>query len=35
MPRVDDGACLSWMLFATGATTNLSPFTANIDVGWG
>jgi hypothetical protein len=35
MPRVDDGACLSWMLFATGATTNLSPFTANIDLGWG
>jgi hypothetical protein len=35
MPKVDDGACLAWMLFATGATTNLSPFTANIDVGWG
>ena len=35
MPKVDDGACLAWMLFATAATTNLSPFTANIDVGWG
>jgi len=35
LPRVDDGACLQWMIFATGATTNNSPFTANVDVGWG
>lgn len=35
MPKVDDGACLAWMMFDTGATTNNSPFTATIDFGWG
>ena len=35
LPRVYDGACLAWLLFGTGATTNLSPFTASIDFGWG
>lgn len=35
MPRVYDGACLAWMLFATNATTNNSPFTAAIDFAWG
>jgi hypothetical protein len=30
MPRVRDGACLAWMLFSTGATTNLSPLTTTI-----
>ena len=35
LPKIDDGACLGWMLFGTGATTNLSPFTSIIEVGWG
>lgn len=35
LPKVDDGACLVWMLQATGATTNLSPFTSTVDVAWG
>lgn len=35
LPKVLDGACLAWMLFGTGATTNNSPFTANLDFGWG
>ena len=35
LPRIDDGACLTWLLFGTGATTTASPFTAAIDVGWG
>lgn len=35
LPQVLDGACLAWMLFSTGATTNNSPFNATIDVGWG
>jgi hypothetical protein len=35
MPQVQDGACLQWLLFGTGATTNLSPFTAALDFGWG
>jgi hypothetical protein len=35
LPKVEDGACLCWLLFSTGATTNLSPFTATIDFAWG
>jgi hypothetical protein len=35
LPKIDDGACLQWMMFATGATTNLSPFNAMMDVAWG
>lgn len=35
LPKVEDGACLVWMLFSTGATTNLSPFTSAIDFAWG
>ena len=35
LPRIEDGACLGWLLFSTGATTNNSPFTSYIDVGWG
>lgn len=35
MPRVRDGACLVWMLFSTGATTNLSPLTSAIEFAWG
>lgn len=35
MPRVMDDACLVWLLFSTGATTNNSPFTFALDFGWG
>lgn len=35
LPRVHDGACLTWLKFSTGATTNNSPFTFSIDFGWG
>jgi hypothetical protein len=35
LPQVQDGACLAWMLFGTGATTANSPFTFAIDFGWG
>lgn len=35
MPQVLDGACLVWLLFGTGATTNASPFTFALDLGWG
>lgn len=35
LPRVQDGACLVWLLFSTGATTNNSPFNAVVDLGWG
>lgn len=35
LPRIEDGACLGWLLFSAGATTNNSPFTSYIDVGWG
>lgn len=35
LPRIRDGACLSWMLFGTGATTTASPLTTTIDLAWG
>lgn len=35
LPQIEDGACLGWLLFSTGATTNNSPFNSYIDVGWG
>lgn len=35
LPKIDDGACLGWMLFSTGATTNNSPLNSAIDFGWG
>lgn len=35
MPKIEDGACLAWILFGTGATTNLSSFTSVIDMAWG
>jgi hypothetical protein len=35
LPKVEDGACLAWMVFSTGATTNLSPFTSVLDFAWG
>ncbi len=35
LPQVQDGACLVWMLFGTGATTTASPITSAIDFAWG
>jgi len=35
LPQVQDGACLVWLLFGTGATTTASPITSAIDFGWG
>lgn len=35
MPIIEPGACLAWLLFGTGATTNLSPFTFDIETAWG
>lgn len=35
LPKVEDGACLQWMLFGTGATTTASPLTTAIDFAWG
>jgi hypothetical protein len=35
LPRVYDGACLGWLLFSTGATTNNSPVNTAVDFGWG
>lgn len=35
MPRVRDGACLAWLLFATGATTNNTPVVFSLDFAWG
>lgn len=35
LPRIEDGACLAWLLFGVGATTTASPFLSRVDVGWG
>lgn len=35
LPKVDDGACLQWLLFGAGATTNASPFMSLTDFVWG
>lgn len=35
LPQVQDGACLTWLLFGTGATTTASPFTFALDMAWG
>lgn len=35
LPRIRDGACLGWMMFSTGATTNNSPVSTVIDTAWG
>ena len=35
LPKIEDGACLAWMLFGVGATTTASPFTATTDFCWG
>jgi hypothetical protein len=34
MPQIQDGACLAWMLFGTGATTTASPFNSTLDFAW-
>lgn len=35
LPQIQDGACLAWMLFGTGATTTASPVTSVLDFTWG
>ena len=35
MPQIQDGACLAWLLFGTGATTTASPFNSTLDFAWG
>jgi hypothetical protein len=35
LPRIVDGACLRFLLFQTGATTNASPIIVNADYAWG
>lgn len=35
LPQVQDGACLVWMLFGTGATTTNSPLNTVLDFAWG
>ena len=35
MPQVQDGACLQWLLYSTGATTANSPFNFSLDFAWG
>lgn len=35
LPKIEDGACLVWLLFGTGATTANSPFNGYIDFGYG
>lgn len=35
LPKIEDGACLMWMMFGTGATTTTSPINAAIDFVWG
>lgn len=34
LPKIEDGACLAWMLWGTGATTNNSPFSSTITTAW-
>lgn len=35
LPQIPDGACLKFLLFQTGATTNTSPVVVQADYGWG
>lgn len=35
LPKIEDGACLQWMLFGTGATTTASPINTTLDFAWG
>jgi hypothetical protein len=34
LPKIENGACLAWLLFGTGATTNNMPLDAALDIGW-
>ena len=34
MPRVYDGACLAWMIYAGSAIPNNSSFFGALDFGW-
>lgn len=35
LPKIVDGACLRFLLFQTGATTNASPVVVSADYAWG
>jgi hypothetical protein len=35
LPRIVDGACLRFLLFQTGNTTNTSPIIVTADYAWG
>jgi hypothetical protein len=35
MPRVYDGACLTWLMYAGAATPTSSTFYGHLDFGWG
>lgn len=35
LPKVEDGACLVWLVYSSGATTNNSPFLFSLDLAWG
>ena len=35
LPQVQDGACLAWLMFGTGATTTNSPLNGAIDFAYG
>lgn len=35
MPRVYDGACLAWLMYAGAATPTSSTFYGHLDFGWG
>jgi hypothetical protein len=35
MPRVYDGACLSWLMLAGAATPVASPLSGHLELGWG
>lgn len=35
MPKVYDGACLVWLIYAGSAIPNNSAFYGHLDLGWG
>jgi hypothetical protein len=35
LPPIEDGACLSWLLYAGAATPTSSPFFGHLDFAWG
>jgi hypothetical protein len=35
LPRVMDGACLTWLYFAGAATAANSNFYGSVEFGWG